>query len=144
MSNLGEIYKSRLPTFYSKLVQSIWYFYFKGSTDTRCGTEKVPLAIKQFSIEYKPDIESNGDKLLRVAIKFWDNKEPPMKRSNRLSRSNASILSIIYITTLRGCYVVSLPFKNDRPYMGDSYTIVPKIFHALEHAFVRNPALKKH
>ncbi|KAL2745606.1 piggyBac transposable element-derived protein 4-like [Vespula maculifrons] len=51
---------SRLPTFYSKLVQSIWYFYFKGSTDTRCGTEKVPLAIKQFSIEYKPDIESNG------------------------------------------------------------------------------------
>ncbi|KAL2729369.1 piggyBac transposable element-derived protein 4 isoform X1 [Vespula maculifrons] len=30
------------------------------STNTRCGTEKVLLAIKQFSIEYRPNIESNG------------------------------------------------------------------------------------
>lgn len=66
-----------------------------------------------------------------------------MKRSNRLRRSNASLLSIIYITTLRECYVVSLPFKNDRPYLGDSYTIAPKIFHVLERAFVRNPTLKE-
>ncbi|KAL2726387.1 piggyBac transposable element-derived protein 4-like [Vespula maculifrons] len=34
-------------------------------------------------------------------------------------------------------------FKNDRPYLGDSYTIAPKIFHVLERAFVRNPALKE-
>ncbi|KAL2743810.1 hypothetical protein V1477_008068 [Vespula maculifrons] len=80
---------------------------------------------------------------LRIATKFWDIKEPPMKRSNRLRRSNASLLSIIYITTLRECYVISLPFKNDRPYLGDSYTIAPKIFHVLERAFVRNPALKE-
>ncbi|KAF7399093.1 hypothetical protein HZH68_007685 [Vespula germanica] len=30
------------------------------STNTRCGTEKVLLAIKQFSIEYRPNIKSNG------------------------------------------------------------------------------------
>ncbi|KAF7389777.1 hypothetical protein HZH68_011634 [Vespula germanica] len=62
MSNLGEIYESRLLTFYSKLVHSIWYFCFKGSTDTRCETGKVPLAIKQFFIEYnieETDLGSN-------------------------------------------------------------------------------------
>ncbi|KAL2723616.1 hypothetical protein V1477_019467, partial [Vespula maculifrons] len=39
-----------------------------------CGTEKVPLAIKQFSIEYRPDTENNGliidKKLIVFAVYF--------------------------------------------------------------------------
>nr|KAF7390329.1 hypothetical protein H0235_017491 [Vespula pensylvanica] len=42
-----------------------------------------------------------------------------------------------------GSFVVNLPFKNYRPYLGDSYTIALKIFHALERAFVKSPAFKE-
>ncbi|KAL2743637.1 piggyBac transposable element-derived protein 4-like [Vespula maculifrons] len=45
---------------YNEKSPSIRYICFKESTNTRCGIEKVLLAIKQFSIEYRPNIESNG------------------------------------------------------------------------------------
>ncbi|KAF7403271.1 hypothetical protein HZH68_006065 [Vespula germanica] len=82
-----------------------------------------------------------GDKFHRVATKFWEIKEPPMKRFNRLSKLNMrSILSIIHITILRQDMS---SVQNDRPYLGDSYTTAFKIFYALERVFVENPAFKE-
>lgn len=77
--------------------------------------------------------------------KFWEIEEPSDRKF--LSLEETECEEHFKWHTCRdsetGRYTVSLPFKIDRPYLGDSYTIALRQFNSLERSFVKNTALQK-
>ncbi|XP_054287839.1 uncharacterized protein LOC129003567 [Macrosteles quadrilineatus] len=76
--------------------------------------------------------------------KFWEIEEPPMNHC-QTSPEDERCESIYASTVQRdsaGRFVVDLPFKNDCPDLGESYSKAKHCFLSLERKFNQNPDLK--
>jgi len=75
---------------------------------------------------------------------FWDIEEPP-KPATMLSPQDKQCEDLFVSSHSRdstGRYVVRLPFKEDRVWLGNSYDSAEKCLLQLEKRFVKNPSLK--